>query len=227
MQIEFSGDYSIMYQRYLRRHGLIQLVTCSINLRKHEHADRHEKYISVFCHFPTLRWRKLLKSFLMEYKDLILLHRQYHVDALLVRDQLTISYHFGSGNGLVPSADKPSSEPVFGRYRCHNTVSIVHNELILIQKMFLRDYHVTYQRYPRRHVSTLRAELISGNIKCILTFYVTSQHWGGANRRVNSSSPSPAYMRQWTGSALFQLMACRLFGAKPLPEPMLALCQLD
>ena len=126
-----------MYQRYLRRHGLIQLVTCSINLRKHEHADRHEKYISVFCHFSTLRWKKLLKSFLMEYEDLILLHRQYHVDALLVRDQLTISYHFGSGNGLVPSADKPSSEPVFGRYRCHNTVSIVHNELILIQKMFL------------------------------------------------------------------------------------------
>ena len=28
-------------------------------------------------------------------------------------------------------------------------------------------------------------------------------------------------MRQWTGSALVQVMACRLFGAKPLPEPML------
>ena len=33
--------------------------------------------------------------------------------------------------------------------------------------------------------------------------------------------PSAAYMRQWTGSALVQVMACRLFGAKPLPEPML------
>ena len=38
---------------------------------------------------------------------------------------------------------------------------------------------------------------------------------------VNSSPPSAAYMRQWTGSALVQVMACRLFGAKPLPEPML------
>ena len=26
---------------------------------------------------------------------------------------------------------------------------------------------------------------------------------------------------------LVQVMACRLFGAKPLPEPMLAYCQLD
>ena len=38
---------------------------------------------------------------------------------------------------------------------------------------------------------------------------------------------SAAYMRQWTRSALVQVMACRLFGAKPLPEPMLAYCQLD
>ena len=36
-----------------------------------------------------------------------------------------------------------------------------------------------------------------------------------------------AHMHQWTGSGLVQVMACRLFGAKPLPEPMLAYCQLD
>ena len=34
-------------------------------------------------------------------------------------------------------------------------------------------------------------------------------------------------MHQWIGSALVQIMACRLFGAKPLSEPMLAYCQLD
>ena len=33
-------------------------------------------------------------------------------------------------------------------------------------------------------------------------------------------------MRQWTGSALVQGMAC-LFGIKSLPEPMLVYCQLD
>ena len=43
----------------------------------------------------------------------------------------------------------------------------------------------------------------------------------------NSSPPSAVYMRQWTRPALFQVMAFRLFGAKPLPEPMLDFCQLD
>ena len=40
---------------------------------------------------------------------------------------------------------------------------------------------------------------------------------------LNSSHPPPttiaAYMRQWIGSALVQLMACRLFGAKPISKP--------
>ena len=34
-------------------------------------------------------------------------------------------------------------------------------------------------------------------------------------------------MHRWTGSALFQIMACRLDGAKPLSEPMLTYCQWD
>ena len=34
-------------------------------------------------------------------------------------------------------------------------------------------------------------------------------------------------MHQWTGSSLVQVMACRLFGAKPFPEPMLVYCWLD
>ena len=37
--------------------------------------------------------------------------------------------------------------------------------------------------------------------------------------RLNSSSHSAKYMRQWTRSALVQVMACLPFGAKPLPEP--------
>ena len=44
---------------------------------------------------------------------------------------------------------------------------------------------------------------------------------------VDSSPPSGAYMRRWTGSALAQVMVCRLFGAKPLPEPMLTYSQFD
>ena len=34
-------------------------------------------------------------------------------------------------------------------------------------------------------------------------------------------------MRQWTGSWLGQIMACCLFGTKPLYKPMLGYCQLD
>ena len=44
---------------------------------------------------------------------------------------------------------------------------------------------------------------------------------------VNSLSPSTAYMHRWIGSVLVQIMACRLFGAKPLSKPMLRYCQLD
>ena len=43
----------------------------------------------------------------------------------------------------------------------------------------------------------------------------------------SSFPPSAAYMRHWIGSALVQIMACRLFGAKPLSKPMLGYCHLD
>ena len=44
---------------------------------------------------------------------------------------------------------------------------------------------------------------------------------------INSSTNGAAYMRQGIVSALVQVMACRLFGAKPLPWAMLNYCQLD
>ena len=56
-------------------------------------------------------------------------------------------------------------------------------------------------------------------------FYVTI--WHHSPQWVNSSPPICAYMHQWTGPALVQVMACHLFGDKPLPEPMLSYCQLD
>ena len=60
---------------------------------------------------------------------------------------------------------------------------------------------------------------------CTLLFsfcqVITNPSTGMLNPCINSSPPSAAYMRQWTGSALVQIMACRLFDAKPLSEPML------
>ena len=37
---------------------------------------------------------------------------------------------------------------------------------------------------------------------------------------INSSHPSAASMRQWMDSALFQIMACGLFGTKPVSKAM-------
>ena len=55
-------------------------------------------------------------------------------------------------------------------------------------------------------------------------FPVVARRWF---TNINSSPPSDAYMCQWTGSTLVQIMACHLFGAKPLPEPTLTYCRLD
>ena len=49
----------------------------------------------------------------------------------------------------------------------------------------------------------------------------------GVDVIVNSSTPSATYKRQRIESALVQIMACRLYGAKPLSKPMLGYCQLD
>ena len=55
-------------------------------------------------------------------------------------------------------------------------------------------------------------------------FPVVARRWF---TNIKSSPPSDAYMCQWTGSTLVQIMACRLFGAKPLHEQTLTYCQLD
>ena len=44
---------------------------------------------------------------------------------------------------------------------------------------------------------------------------------------VNPLRPSDPLMRRQTSSTLVQIMACRLFGAKPLSKPMLTYCQLE
>ena len=49
----------------------------------------------------------------------------------------------------------------------------------------------------------------------------------GLEELINSSPSSAAYMRQRIGSALVQIMACRLFGAKLLTKPMPGYCQFD
>ena len=47
------------------------------------------------------------------------------------------------------------------------------------------------------------------------------------NYSFNSLKPSDPYLRQWSRPSLVYLMACRLFGTKPLSEPMMTYCQFD
>ena len=49
---------------------------------------------------------------------------------------------------------------------------------------------------------------------------ITTAQW------VISSPPNASYMCQWISTALVQIMAYCLFGAKPLSEPILGYCQL-
>ena len=56
---------------------------------------------------------------------------------------------------------------------------------------------------------------------------VLLEHFSFSTLRFNSSPPSVAYMHRWTGSTLFQIMAWRRDGAKPLSKPMLKYCWLD
>ena len=67
------------------------------------------------------------------------------------------------------------------------------------------------------------ADLLS--IGCLETN--AGQFWIKKYKAFDSSFPSDAYMCQWIGSSSVQVLACRLFGTKPLPEPMLAYCQLE
>ena len=47
---------------------------------------------------------------------------------------------------------------------------------------------------------------------------------GSHTQSIKSSPPNAAYLHRWNGLALVQIMACRLFGAKPSSEPMLEYC---
>ena len=50
---------------------------------------------------------------------------------------------------------------------------------------------------------------------------------GQTGMMIDSSPPSATYMHLWIGSALVEIMACRLFGAKPLSKPMHGYYPLD
>ena len=60
---------------------------------------------------------------------------------------------------------------------------------------------------------------------CLQRNHATTQlHFLWKVLQLNSSPPSAAYMCQWIRPALVQIMACCLFGSKPLSKLMLEYC---
>ena len=81
----------------------------------------------------------------------------------------------------------------------------------------------------------LQCGLALVNLTKILQGFITDtgQAWGCSSdnwvtlRQINSLRLSDTHMCQYNIWTLVQIMACRLFGAKPLSEPMLSYYQLD
>ena len=129
---------------------------------------------------------------------------------------------------------------------CYNStwlhlMGIILGEMIyVLYHDFIIQHHNTDHPLPslnkiciQRTIINYRKQYISLRMTINYHWMVNKQHqwWNsflqGLLRPINSSPPGAAYMLQWTGSSLVQVMACHLFGTKPLPETMLAYCQLD
>ena len=104
----------------------------------------------------------------------------------------------------------------------------------LIQTMasshYLNQCLTSLQSHPKEQISTKNIKIdqfpltIWHSVLSPATLPPFHQGGGGG---VNSCPPSADHMRQWFGSALVQIMVCRLFGTKPLSKPMLGYYQLD
>ena len=77
-------------------------------------------------------------------------------------------------------------------------------------------------QWPPLKITSTEMEIFSFMSKKILLINVMILHFRKC-QSINYSLP----MCQWIWSTLVQIMACRLFGAKPLSKPMILYCQLD
>ena len=100
---------------------------------------------------------------------------------------------------------------------CKPAISVTSQQIVILAYVIAQRC-ITYIHGSNQIISNTIAKFV---YVCQNEIHIFLQH------NFNSSPPSAAYMRQWTRPSLVQVMACRLFGVKPLPEPILAYCQLD
>ena len=102
--------------------------------------------------------------------------------------------NIGSGNGLVPSGNKPLPEPMLTQI-CHHMASLGQNELKCQCHMPRESIYWSHPKVNIKARSSLSA-------------------------RMPSLRPSDAHM-PWNELSLVQIMTCCLFGTKSLPVAML------
>ena len=100
-------------------------------------------------------------------------------------------------------------------------VTMLPDLLALLSSLTLMNTDPVWRWWHSEWVATILGALTQ-------QFWALAHYWVTSNHTLpGTSSPlSAAYMCQWIRSTLVQVMPCCLSGAKPLPEPMLAYCQL-
>ena len=106
---------------------------------------------------------------------------------------------------------------------------ILTNERVKVVDMLLFDYchwqvfeeyiHKSKVLPGNRFIQWVNQELVS----CKREEHAKQNMASGIekNSSMLTHPPSAVYLRQWIRSAMIQIIACRLFGAKPLSKPML------
>ena len=78
----------------------------------------------------------------------------------------------------------------------------------------MRNYNWNFNLYP------------GGSCFCLTWLAYTGSN-ANPTDKINTLRHGDAYLRRWTGLSLVQIMACCLFGAKPLPETKLEYCPFN
>ena len=110
-------------------------------------------------------------------------------------------------------------------YRFESTLAQVMTCCLMAQSHHLNQWWPSIVRFYDIHLRAISYRVAKLSFSTTSWKIITATCPRGQS--VNSSPPSAEYMHQWTRSTLVQVMACHLFSAKPLPEPMLTYSQLD
>ena len=142
-----------------------------------------------------------------------------HLNGYLISQHWYIG-HVGSGNGWCHQVTSHYLNQCWSRSMSPYCIS--RPQSVTVNSVFMKNFHGSSDICPM------------GFIYSIQICEISHQTFGPSHQKctvcpmifvntVNSSLPtSVAYMCWWTGLVLVQAMACCMFSAKPLPEPMLS-----